>query len=85
MRLALIEAGATVALSWSPDLEVLLQVLRSHDVLSWLGFIQTYNILASANYESSQIIYRTRAIISRGLYIFYPIFKDHFFVFKEVF
>ena len=28
---------------------------------------------------------RTRAIISRGLYIFYPIFKDHFFVFKEVF
>ena len=29
--------------------------------------------------------YRTRAIISRGLYIFYPIFKDHFFVFKDVF
>ena len=26
-----------------------------------------------------------RAIISRGLYTFYPIFKDHFFVFKEVF
>ena len=24
-------------------------------------------------------------IISRGLYIFYLIFKDHFFVFKEVF
>ena len=29
--------------------------------------------------------YRTRAIISRGLYIYYPIFEDHFFVFKEVF
>ena len=29
--------------------------------------------------------YRTRAIISRGLYIFYPIFEDYFFVFKEVF
>ena len=29
--------------------------------------------------------YRTSAIISRGLYIFYPISKDHFFVFKEVF
>ena len=29
--------------------------------------------------------YRTRAIISRGLYIFYPISKDHCFVFKEVF
>ena len=29
--------------------------------------------------------YRTCAIISRGLYIFYPISKDHFFVFKEVF
>ena len=25
-----------------------------------------------------------RAIISHGLYIFYPISKDHFFVFKEV-
>ena len=33
------------------------------------------------NYNMS----RTRAIISRGLYIFYPISKDHFFVFKEVF
>ena len=30
-------------------------------------------------------LYRTRAIISRGLYVFYPISKDHFFVFKEVF
>ena len=30
-------------------------------------------------------IYRMRAVISRGLYIFYPISKDHFFVFKEVF
>ena len=29
--------------------------------------------------------YRTRAIITRGLYIFYPLFEDHFFVFKEVF
>ena len=32
-----------------------------------------------------KFIYRTRAIISRGLHIFYPISKDHFFVFKEVF
>ena len=30
-------------------------------------------------------MYCTRAIISRGLYIFYPISKDNFFVFKEVF
>ena len=29
--------------------------------------------------------YRTRAIITLGLYIFYPIFEDHFFVCKEVF
>ena len=36
-------------------------------------------------YYLQEINYRTRAIISRGLYIFYPIFKDHFFVFKEVF
>ena len=26
-----------------------------------------------------------RAIISHGLYIFYPIFEDHFFVFQESF
>ena len=32
-----------------------------------------------------KFIYRTRAIITRGLYIFYPISKDHFFVFKESF
>ena len=35
--------------------------------------------------EHFLMIYHTCAIISRGLYIFYPIFKDHFFVFKEVF
>ena len=29
--------------------------------------------------------YHRRAIISRGLYIFYSIFEDHFFVFKEDF
>ena len=29
-------------------------------------------------------IYRTRAVITRGLYIYYPILEDHFFVFKEV-
>ena len=39
------------------------------------------------NLQDLQVMlwYRTRAIMSRGLYIFYPIFKDHFFVFKEVF
>ena len=31
------------------------------------------------------IYYRTRAIKSCGFYIFYPISKDHFFAFKEVF
>ena len=30
-------------------------------------------------------IYRMRAIITCGLYIFYPIFEVHYFVFKEVF
>ena len=30
-------------------------------------------------------IYCTRSIINRGLYIFYPIFEDHFFVFKGSF
>ena len=31
------------------------------------------------------MLLRMHAIISRGLYIFYPISKDHFFVYKEVF
>ena len=35
---------------------------------------------ASQKYE-----YRTRAIISRGLYTFYPLFEDNFFIFKDVF
>ena len=43
------------------------------------------NVLLSILTLLNKINYRTRAIISRGLYIFYPIFKDHFFVFKEVF
>ena len=30
-------------------------------------------------------LYFTCAIINCGLYIFYPIFEDHFFVFEEVF
>ena len=34
---------------------------------------------------ATKVIYHKHAIISRGLYIFYPISKDHFFVFKEVF
>ena len=30
-------------------------------------------------------IYRTHVITISGLYIFYPIFEDHFFVFMEFF
>ena len=64
------------------------------------GHICTY-ILSDTGYlscgkEKMTVCYRTyskpncfkyhmRAIISRGLYIFYPISKDHFFVVKEVF
>ena len=35
--------------------------------------------------ESEFYTYRTRAIITHGLYILYSIFEDHFFVFEEVF
>ena len=47
----------------------------------------TYLLLVASGTNLRLFInnYRTRAIISRCLYIFYPIFKDHFFVFKEVF
>ena len=41
--------------------------------------------LAFQNSNPNPKCYRTRAIISRGLYIFYSIFKYNFFVFKEVF
>ena len=34
---------------------------------------------------NSTINYRMCAIITRGLYIYYPIFEVHFFVFNEVF
>ena len=34
---------------------------------------------------SAKVDNRTHAIIIRCLYIYYPIFKFHFFVFKEVF
>jgi hypothetical protein len=33
----------------------------------------------------AQLIYRTRAIITRGLYIFYPLFGSQKRFFKEVF
>ena len=44
-----------------------------------------YSLFIEQMKAKNNITYRTRAIISRGLYIFYPIFKDQFFVFKEVF
>jgi hypothetical protein len=57
----------------------------------WSGcadFLQFYmanlSSIIGLDYQNNRK-YRRRAIISHGLYIFYPIFKDHFFVFKEVF
>ena len=50
-----------------------------------------YEILSSPKIQTNGVIlincidYRTRAIITRSLYTFYPLFEDHFFVFKEVF
>jgi hypothetical protein len=44
---------------------------------------------AKAKNQSHQnkilIMYLTRVIISPGVYIFYPIFEDHFFLFKDIF
>ena len=36
-------------------------------------------------YKKWSAIYQIRAIITRGLYIYYPIFEVYFFVYKEVF
>ena len=59
-------------------------------ILTWPGHVGscTKNVLFHCwglKHVKTYSIYRTRAIISRGLYFFYPISKDHFFVFKEVF
>ena len=47
--------------------------------------ILNWNFAGYTGSKSKSSKYRTRAIISRGLYIFYPISKDNFFIFKEVF
>ena len=54
---------------------------------SRIEHLQSEEPLSSDPYfkKATKNIYCTRAIISRGLYIFYPISKGHFFVFKEVF
>ena len=38
---------------------------------------------ALAYFDLKKLVCCAPAIISRGLYIFYPIFENHFFVFKE--
>ena len=43
------------------------------------------NAHESTKYVEVQLTYRTRAIITRGLYIFYQIFEDLFFFCKEFF
>ena len=48
-------------------------------------FLTTKGNLAIIGIAYLYIGYHTRAIITRGLYIFYPIFVGHLFVFKEVF
>ena len=88
-----IEAYQTVSLFF-----ILIPVIILLSILQ-LGFFTLYNgrfhpmstILNAAttnDKEAGEYIkckYRTRAIISRGLYIFYTISKDHFFVFTEFF
>ena len=60
-------------------------LLIQHDRLTILGNFSTLLCMSRIYVSVSFYVYRTRAIINRGLYIFYPISKDHFFVFEEVF
>ena len=59
--------------------------------LSWLNIkikcVATCKILMEEWYTRilDKYGYRTRAIITRGLYIYYPLFENPLFVFKEVF
>ena len=54
---------------------------------SKLGFVTIFFLMTELFDITECLIYnyRRRAIINRSLYIFYPLFEDHFFVFKEVF
>ena len=54
-------------------------------VLKCHGIWKEYERNTKNHSQYSKRKYRTSAITSRGLYIFYPISKDNFFVFKEVF
>ena len=72
----------------SPDCKFIKIALEE---VHWLDFA-IYSGLELHQFEKKTdvnrkciIHYRMRAIITRGLYIFYPIFKVYFFVFKEVF
>ena len=42
-------------------------------------------LIMMLNYFIARFIYCMRAIITRGMYIFYSLFEDYFFVFKEFF
>ena len=53
--------------------------------LSVMGKITVIGFAQCTYPGDSWLIYLTRNIICHGLYIFSPIFKEHFFVFKEVF
>ena len=48
------------------------------------GYHESKQIKAGENVQKNYI-YRTRAIITRGLYTFYPIFEGQKRLFKELF
>ena len=60
-------------------------ILRGKTTVLVLIAVGTYNSMHWMISYMYYSMYRTRAIITRGLYFFYPIFEDHFFVFKELF
>ena len=49
-----------------------------------INFNRLYFPLQGLDNNKLILKYRMRSIWTRGLYIYYPIFEDHFFVFKEV-
>ena len=58
----------------NPKISLWLELFKSSKNFdhSWWSYL-----LVSCNVCFNKSVYRTRAIISRGLYIFYPISKDH--------
>ena len=65
--------------------ESYVHLINGPKLLIWEISVQNFWKKIWQTILGSSCIYRTRVIITRGLYIFYSIFEDHFFVSRRFF